>query len=464
MIPIYTHYLTPADYGIYEMLQLTAAIFTMFITMGLSSATLRYYFEYNKEKERATVISTALIISICLAVTGAVVANLARMQLSLLCFDTTDYAGFFTIVLFAMAFEVVMEVPLTFIRAKELSHIFAGIAISRLLVALSLNIYFIVHLKMGLEGILYSNLITSAIFGMGVIVSTLLSTSLIFSSALMSKLIAYGWPLIFSGFGFFVINASDRFFLKHYTGIDELGLYSLGLKFSSILTVVILGPFWKMYGPYRFAIMNREDAKQVYANVQKGFFLLMTTCALGIVLLTKDMLIIMTPKAFHRAHIAVPYLCLSTMCLTSYYLFQTGIYIEKKTKVVSKLVTLAACVNIAFNLILIPKNGMIGAAVSKLLSFLLLAILTLIVSQRIYKIRYDYRATTFILLTGILAYVFSHLIVFNNVWIRMISNTSLVLIFLITMLRFCFGDFSRMVNLFFVIDAKRVPSENRKKS
>lgn len=164
----------------------------MFLTLGLSSATLRFYFEYSEENTRKKVISTALITSIIIAFSGAMLVNLFHGELSLLWFDTREYSLFFTLVLLAMAFEIAMEVPLSYIRARELSCIFTFLMVSRLIVALTLNILFVVYYNMGIKGILISNLITSAVIGIGIISYTFVNTTVAFSRKLFQNLMAYG--------------------------------------------------------------------------------------------------------------------------------------------------------------------------------------------------------------------------------------------------------------------------------
>ena len=64
LIPLYTHYLTPKDYGILELLDLTGYIIGYFVGLGIDQAILRYYNITNKKEERDEVLSTALIFNI----------------------------------------------------------------------------------------------------------------------------------------------------------------------------------------------------------------------------------------------------------------------------------------------------------------------------------------------------------------------------------------------------------------
>jgi O-antigen/teichoic acid export membrane protein len=61
LIPLYTHYLTPADYGTLELLDLTSYIIGMLAAMGISNSVMRFYYEFSEQEMKDQVISVALI-------------------------------------------------------------------------------------------------------------------------------------------------------------------------------------------------------------------------------------------------------------------------------------------------------------------------------------------------------------------------------------------------------------------
>src|SRR5262249_28403335 len=67
MLPLYTPYLTPSDYGVIEILDLSMTLCGMFLNMGITIAILRRYTATEDGQEKNKVISTALI---CVAITG----------------------------------------------------------------------------------------------------------------------------------------------------------------------------------------------------------------------------------------------------------------------------------------------------------------------------------------------------------------------------------------------------------
>jgi O-antigen/teichoic acid export membrane protein len=200
-----------------------------------------------------------------------------------------------------------------------------------------------------------------------------------------------------------------------------------------------------MYGPYRFSIMKRDDAKEVYASVQKIMVFVMLACGLGVILLSKDILIIMATPSFYVACKPIPYLVMGIVCNGAYYLYQTGIYLEKKTQYISMMVTAAALINLLANLVLVPGLGMVGAAQARCLSYLSLAVMTYFVSQKIYEIDYDFQANLVMLVSGFVLWVVSGVVLVANLWLRVTINVLLLLAYSVAMIRLFFGKLNQLL-------------------
>src|SRR5689334_13203728 len=76
MLPLYTHYLSPRDYGILEILDLTMTLIGMFLNMGITAALLRYYNIHKSSSERHKVVATAFLFVIGTGVAAWLLAAL----------------------------------------------------------------------------------------------------------------------------------------------------------------------------------------------------------------------------------------------------------------------------------------------------------------------------------------------------------------------------------------------------
>ena len=94
LIPFYTHYLTPADYGTLELLDLSTALVGLLLNMWMNASVVRYYYEYDDEKNRNEVVSTALISTASVAALVSACGMIWARGFSQLILKTPNYYQF----------------------------------------------------------------------------------------------------------------------------------------------------------------------------------------------------------------------------------------------------------------------------------------------------------------------------------------------------------------------------------
>src|SRR5690348_1747756 len=124
MIPIYTHYLVPADYGVLEMLDLTLFFSGIIATMGIGAAFFRFFSGTDSLAERKEVTSTALATMAGLSLLVVVVMQILASLLSLVAFGSAAYVPLVRILAFTLFFSNVAEVPLAYLRAQKHTVLF----------------------------------------------------------------------------------------------------------------------------------------------------------------------------------------------------------------------------------------------------------------------------------------------------------------------------------------------------
>jgi len=410
MIPVYTRYLTPEDYGILEILTLTSFIITWIFSMGLDSSILRFYFDYDTEKEKKQVISTGLIFLIGVMLLGTSILLNFVSKFSLIFLDTVEYSHYFRIIFITTFFQVILNIPLTYLRAKDQSVLFVAISLCRLIIALSLNIYLIVFLNMGVLGVLYSSLITSSFICVIMLFIIFKEIGFVFSLNKLKKMLDYGLPFIPTGLSLFELSFADRYFLKCFSSLKEVGLYSLGYKFASMLGILIINPFIQIWNVFMFPEAKKNNAKQIFARVLTYFGFILTFAGLGISILGEEIVKIVAAPNFFDSYKVIPIVSLAYILYGGYHIFPIGIYLKKKTKHLVPVVISAAILNLLLNWLLIPKFNMMGAGMATMLSYLYLATCTHFVSLKFYYIHYEFRRISKILLTAIFLYACSLLI------------------------------------------------------
>jgi len=390
MIPIYTRALTRADYGVLELLTRSAEVASIVLALGMSSAVLRFYFDHDDQRDRDLLVSSAFAFSVLLALGATALLSVFAGKLSRVLFGTPEHQLLVLLLIVTNLFELTSVVPMAYIRAQERSLHYSLVNVIRLVVGISLNIYLVVVLRLGLLGVLYSGLVSGGIIAAWLTVYSVRQTGLKFSLSKLEPMLRYGAPLIPATLCMFVLHSADRFFLQHYAGLDEVGLYALSYRFAMVLPVLILQPFGLAFMPMVYAIARRPGAGMVYARTLTYLTVVTTWLALGMALVTRDVLRVMSSPEYLDAYRPLPMIAFGFVFLGMQGTFEIGIHIQKRTVFRLVNVASAALVSLVLCWVLIPRYGMMGAAAATFGSFLWLAAVSYAVSQRLYPIRYDF--------------------------------------------------------------------------
>jgi O-antigen/teichoic acid export membrane protein len=440
MIPVYTRFLTPTDYGILELVSLTIDVVGMLAVLGINSAITRFYYDYKEQNERDEVITTALISTFALAMIPTTILIMNANWLSSLVFGKPDYSYFFQLLLLSNFLDLILMIPMTVLTIRERSKAYVVFSMIRLVLALSLNIYFVVIAEMGVVGILYSGLISVGVSTVLLCLVIFTKMRIRFSAVKAMKMIKFGAPLAVASFGTFVLNFADRYFLEHFGTLRMVGLYGLGYKFAISLSHLLHGPFNLMWNVFMFKIADREDAKQIYARVMTYNSFVVILFALGMAILIKDVLRILVTPDFLDAYKVVPFIVAGFYFYYMMPILDVGIMLTKKTYLRAINVTVAALVNLGLNFILIPRFEMMGAAYATLLSYAFLSVLTLFVSGRVFRIPYEYFRLAKMYLAALLIFVICRAIEFDSPVVAIAVKTPIALCFPLVLIPLKFYD------------------------
>lgn len=390
MIPVYTRYLVPSDYGTLELLSLTIDFISIIIGAGVANAMFRYYYKYNDIKNKKEVISTGFILIATIFIISSIPLFLISPALSQLIFNSFEYTYYLRLMFIIMVFTAGFEIPMAYLRIQQRSVAFVSINLVRLLMMLSLNIYFLVVLGYGLVGVLYSSIITTVITTTYLSITTLKDIGLRFSLPKAKEIVAYGFPIIFGLLSAFVIRFSDRFFLQYFHGLEEVGIYSLGYKFGFILTMLVITPFDSIWAAQKFEIANQDNAQRIFSRFFTLFNVVLLTMGGLICVLIQEVVMVLSASSYWEAYKVVPLIVLSNIFFGWFVFTNIGIHIRYKTKYFAYVGLLIIALDLLLNYMLVPIIGMYGAALSVALVFFIRFILIYAISNRLYHISYEW--------------------------------------------------------------------------
>ncbi len=389
MIPIYTRVLSPADYGILEILSLTTEVVAMLAGVGIGLAVIRSHHQVETVEEQSTIASTAALLLLTIFGIAAAIGIAAAGPLAeLLLGDAAGDAGplYVRLAVFGMFCGGLLEVPMALLRARQRSSAVVTVSLVRLALSLSLNIVLVVWLRVGVVGVLWSTAITTALISGWLFVQLLREHGVRPTRAVAKQLAAFGAPLVIWNLASFVLHYSDRYFLRVYTSMDTVGLYSLSYKLAMLLSMFVIGPFSDAWIPKSLEIEKREGEGAVPTlRLITGYYnLLLVSIGLALALFAGDIITIATGARFHGAADTVPILVVAMVFFGYRAVGQLGALIRGRSDLIAIGATVAAVVVTILNVALIPRFGVTGAALATLLAFLTEFLVMRALSSRVF--------------------------------------------------------------------------------
>lgn len=393
MLPVYTRYLTPTDYGLLQLLDITVEVTAILFTAGIRSGLQRFYFKAASDDERNRVVSTTFFLEIMLSLTATIAlfaaANLVH-RVVLVGAGTSDLVRIAAI---NFTLGTLTFVPLELLAIQQRAPLLAMASLSKLAVQVSLNIYFLAFRHLGVESILLSTTIASSLLGIVLVTWMLGRTGIRMSRAVIRDLRRFGVPYQVTTAAAFILTFGDRFFLAHYGGPAEVGIYGLAYQFGFLLYMLGSGPFLTAWVPQRYemASHSREERDASYARGFLYFNMVLMTAAMGIVVFVRPAIAVLTTKDFHGAALLVPVIVAAYVVQAWGDAIKFGIDVTERTKLYTMASWIATAVVLVCYAVLIPRYGGYGAAFSTLIAFSVRLSFSFYWSQKVWPVSYAFR-------------------------------------------------------------------------
>lgn len=389
LVPIYTRVLSPADYGTWGVINTVSTILSLLVFFGLDAAMARFYFETDDPEQRRRLVGTAFWTVMAWTIVLIGLAFAATPLIAAQVLGQAAYEPYLRLALLTIPFSVLQWMQLFMLRIRFALVRYNALALGNLALGAGMSVLLAAGLGYGLRGIFLGILIGYASTSLA---GWWINRAMIgrWTRPLLGPMLAMGLPLLPAGLGYWVLNYVDRWFLTRAVSAADLGLYELANKVTAGIAL-FTSTFQSAWGPFSYSIERREGSLRTYAKALSyySFFTLGGALALG--LFAREVLLVFTPPAFHRAYLAVAPLSYAPVAYGAYTLLSTGATLAKKTAPIATTTIVAGLANLALNLLLITwwGWGIVGAACATGLSFLLAALLVYRAAQRVYPIPYE---------------------------------------------------------------------------
>jgi len=433
LVPFYTNIFIPEDYGIITNIYAFIGLLSVIFLYGMDAAYLKYDSEPSiggfKDKFSTpflSVLIVAFFFSLLLILTQEPI-------LKLLAVPQKFYYLIFLIapILFL---DAISSIPFIKLRIERRAKKFALFKTLNILINVTLNLFLILKLKWGIEAVFVSNLLASFASFLMTLPIVLKNLKFDFNTLLLKRLLKFGLPYLPAGLAAMVIQVIDRPIMEHLTDLNTLGIYQANYKLG-IFMMLFVNMFQYAWQPFFLQEAKTENAKEVFAKVLTYFTLAGSIILMVISLFIDNIVKInfeifgkqlsLIGSAYWSGLDIVPVVLLGYLFNGLYVVFTVGIYLKEKSIYAPIITGTGAVVNIVVNFILIPLMGIMGAALATLASYLVMAIGFYLVTQKFYKINYEYDK---------IIKIFSSIILIGIIYYNLLYNGNLFLIYKIIML------------------------------
>lgn len=391
LLPLFTFYLSVEEYGIYGLLFVTTVIISQSLVLGQSSSVIRYNNLTEYKEKRKSIFFTLTLLVVLVTLFFIAVAELNLNQISSWFGDVDKFRNPIRICIYIIAAVTINNVLLGKIRADERSVLYTVSGLIKIIVQIGFTAYFLIVMKMGLVGVFLGQLIgeLSTIF----VVSPLLFKEIEFKfeKRIVKDSLKFGLPLVFSAVAINLLNGSDRYIIKFLIGEKVLGLYELGYRVAGIINMLMIIPFNLSLLPVAYKVYQSEGDKDYYKKLKTYLAFVLVWGGLTLSLYSKEIVeLFALNSSYYSAYIVVPFIVLAYILYGLSTISSLGMFLSGRNYYMAVITMLCAGINIGLNFWLIPKYGIIAAAVNTVIAFFIQDLLSILASNKYYKIHYEY--------------------------------------------------------------------------
>ncbi len=365
--PIIARVLSPADYGAVDVATVFLTALMSLTLLGQDSAVARYYHGTDCEAERKTIVSTGLWISIPTSfLVGAVVYIFSDEICGAWGLDRDRSSILFSLVAIALPFSVITQHFMGLLKwtFRRLPYFVLASALTLTLVGSV--VLFLIFLEMGKTGVLRAQILAQCVgAGLGLWFCRDL-IGLTFSSPRARRLLAFGWPYMVIWLGSTLQSTLDRFFVARHLSPESMGLFAAGAKVAALMSLVV-GGFQIAWGPFAFSLFRRTDAPDIFSAVLLVYTGVALSLALCLSTFSGPILSLLASAQYVEGHIVVGFLALGVVVNGLHWITSIGLVAAERPQLTALgyAIGVAGAFLVVFPL-LVPRFGLLGAALGTL--------------------------------------------------------------------------------------------------
>lgn len=398
LIPLYTNYISTSEYGIIDIISTTDWILIYILTLGSVDGFLRFSLESTNELDDLFVFTKKIIL-----IGFAILSSLMFVFKDFLPRKYASYHYVFLIAVFIL--NALNDLILSYYKAKGNTEkvVISGLIASvvNLLISITTIVFF--HMAgVGYYLALCGGFFVSILYGFfNIKKDNFIRIKDKVTIGKKKEILFYSIPLAVNAISLWINNALDKYFILIMHGEDANGIYSAAFKIPAIMTILQTA-FIEAWSLSSIKEYDDEDSDGFFKNAYVIFnAFLFIACSL-IIMLNVLLTHILCLKGFSEAWRYSAFLLISVVYTALCGFLSGPLGALKLTTSLAGTTFMAAMINIALNIILIPQYKTYGASIATVISCCVMFIVRCIVVSKKSNIRLPYWRS---LIFGILLFV-----------------------------------------------------------
>jgi O-antigen/teichoic acid export membrane protein len=271
------------------------------------------------------------------------------------------------------------------------AFLFSLISVCQLAGILGLSIVLVSQYKWGLMGIILAKSMVNGILFIPILLFMIIKYLSSFSSSIFKQMARYGYPLMPMTLALTFLNFSDRYFLNLFVPQNEIGIYSIAYRIGMIIQMFLVLPLYMSFLPMVFKIgVDSKSNKEIISDMMFYYSVLGCFLFLAVTLFSENLILLIATDVYITGLKFIPIILLAYFINGFRQFFMAVPALKDKTSQLGMIALAVIGINIVSNWFFISTFGTIGAAISTILSFVLLTWAVYLLSQLEQKIHWKW--------------------------------------------------------------------------
>ena len=392
-IPIFSKLIGATGFGVWVQIMVTVNMLLPLAILGTDASFMRFLPGKDKASIREDVSSMSIIVLVFSLLSGLAIFAFSKF----LCVNFLKSVEYIDLVRLSAVFLTTFSLKELFIkyfRAMNKILLYSLFLVIESFVSI-LVVIIMIMLKYGIFGALLSVTVMNVVFLVLYLILILRDVGFCRPKFLnIRSYLHYSVPLIPMMWFLWVSNSFDRYLIGYFLGPKEVGIYAACYSISYFAVGIFASPILVVVAPMVTMFWNENDkeaAREVINRSIKFALFFMIPSILAFTLLAKPIILLITTPDFIKGIIIVPFILMGYLFYIVGALTENVTLLFKRTRVSLAMYGVSALLNIFLNILLIPRIGLLGAAISTFITFLVLMLAIIIFTIRIkFFIGYDY--------------------------------------------------------------------------